>query len=143
MKGKEMDIKYRANILHKMLLLITINLFGITIVQFANILNLNLFIKLLIYGLEMLILLNLVYILSSKTYLKVTLKEDTIILKYYRENIELKYSDIKVQYQGLLNKKIVIIYENKKYRIYRIDYFNLKSIFNEIERRILCYSGLS
>lgn len=143
MKGKEMDIEYRANILHKMLLLITINLFGITIVQFANILNLNLFIKLLIYGLEILILLNLVYILSSKTYLKVTLKEDTIILKYYSENIELKYSNIKVQYQGLLNKKIVIIHENKKYRIYRIDYFNLKSIFKEIERRILCYSGLS
>lgn len=137
MKDKEMVIKYQANILKKMLALITINLFGILIVQYANILNLAIWIKLILYGLEIVILFNLVYILSCKSYLKVILKEESLILKHYRETVELKYNDIKIKYTGFINKKIVI-YKDRKYRLYLVDYFNLKEIYDELERRILC-----
>lgn len=137
MKDKEMVIKYQANILKKMLALITINLFGILIVQYANILNLSIWIKLILYGLEIVILFNLVYILSCKSYLKVILKEESFILKHYRETVELKYNDIKIKYTGFINKKIVI-YKDRKYRLYLVDYFNLKEIYDELERRILC-----
>lgn len=142
MKDNVTDIKYQANVLHKMSLLITINLFGITIVQFSNFLNFSVWLRLIIYGVEILILFNLVYLLTCKTYLKIVLKNDSIILKHYREVVELKYKDIQVEYKGFLNKKIIISFEKKRYRIYLIDYFNLKSIFKEIERRVLCYSGL-
>lgn len=137
MKDKEMVIKYQANILKKMLALITINLFGILVVQYANILNLSIWIKLILYGLEIVILFNLVYILSCKSYLKVILKEESFILKHYRETVELKYNDIKIKYTGFINKKIVI-YKDRKYRLYLVDYFNLKEIYDELERRILC-----
>lgn len=137
MKDKEMVIKYQANILKKMLALITINLFGILIVQYANILNLSIWIKLILYGLEIVILFNLVYILSFKSYLKVILKEESFILKHYRETVELKYNDIKIKYTGFINKKIVI-YKDRKYRLYLVDYFDLKEIYDELERRILC-----
>lgn len=137
MKDKEMVIKYQANILKKMLALITINLFGILIVQYANILNLSIWIKLILYGLEIVILFNLVYILSCKSYLKVILKEESFILKHHRETVEFKYNDIKIKYTGFINKKIVI-YKDRKYRLYLVDYFNLKEIYDELERRILC-----
>lgn len=130
------SMKFQANSLNKLLLLTTINLTGILAIQAVNILKAPLYLMLLAYVFEIGLLMYLVIMITRKTYLKVIL-ENKLILKELTKVHELDFNSIEVELKGLLLKKIVIKFENKKYRLYQIDYFNIKQIYNEIERRIV------